>query len=96
MQEILTLAQARGIALPTAAVAETMAFVDDLPAAGTASMQRDIIASRPSELESQNGAVVRLAREVEVDTPLHAFVYGSLLPQELRARGKLAGHAWYP
>jgi 2-dehydropantoate 2-reductase len=52
-------------------------------------MQRDIVAGRPSELESQNGAVVRLGREVEVPTPLHAFIYHSLLPLELRARGRL-------
>jgi 2-dehydropantoate 2-reductase len=89
MEEILTVAHARGIALPPGAVAETMAFIDDLPPEGTASMQRDVTAGRPSELESQNGAVVRLGRDAGVETPLHAFIYNSLLPQELRARGEL-------
>ena len=87
MEEILTVAQARGVALPREAVAETMAFIDALPAEGTASMQRDVMAGRPSELEAQNGAVVRLGEEAGIATPLNRFIYHSLLPQELRARG---------
>jgi 2-dehydropantoate 2-reductase len=89
MEEILAVAQALGIALPHETVTEMMAFIDSLPASGTASMQRDVMAGRPSELESQNGAVVRLGGEAEVDTPVHSFIYRSLLPQELRARGQL-------
>ena len=89
MEEILAVAQARGIVLSLGAVAETIAFIDDLPPEGTASMQRDVTAGRPSELESQNGAVVRLGRDAGVETPLHAFIYHSLLPQEFRARGQL-------
>ncbi|MGD2164768.1 MAG: 2-dehydropantoate 2-reductase [Anaerolineae bacterium] len=89
MEEILAVAQARGVALTRETVTKTMAFIDDLPADGTASMQRDVMAGRPSELESQNGAVVRLGQEVDLDTPVHTFIYGSLLPQELRARRQL-------
>ena len=89
MEQILAVAQARDVALPRETVAETMVFIDDLPPEGTASMQRDIMGGRPSELESQNGAVVRLGREAGVATPLHAFIYRSLLPQELQARGEL-------
>jgi 2-dehydropantoate 2-reductase len=63
-----------------------MALIDGLPPEGTASMQRDVMAGRPSELESQNGAVVRLGQEVGVATPLHAFIYHSLIPMELQAR----------
>ena len=42
---------------------------------------------RPSELEVQNGGVVRLGVEVGVETPVNAFIYQSLLPQEMKARG---------
>ena len=52
-------------------------------------MQRDVMAGRPSELEAQNGSVVRLGRAVGVETPLHAYIYYSLLPLELRARGEV-------
>jgi 2-dehydropantoate 2-reductase len=44
---------------------------------------------RPSELEAQLGAVVRLGREVGVDTPVCETLYAALLPSELRARGDL-------
>jgi 2-dehydropantoate 2-reductase len=89
MHEVLAVARARGIDLPEESIPQTMRLIDGLPPGGTASMQRDIVAGRPSELESQNGAVVRLGREVAVPTPLHAFIYHSLLPLELRARGQL-------
>lgn len=90
MEEILAVARARGIALPDSAIPETLAFVDSLDPDGTTSLQRDITDGKPSELEAWNGAVVRLGREAGVPTPLHEFLYESLLPQERRARG-LAG-----
>lgn len=89
MHEIVAVARARDIALPEETVSQTMAFIDSLPPEGTASMQRDVMAGRPSELEGQNGAVVRLGQEAGIETPVHAFVYQSLLPQELQARGQL-------
>ena len=51
------------------------------------SLQRDVIAGRPSELEAWNGAVVRLGQAAKVAVPTHTFLYHSLLPQERRARG---------
>ena len=57
-------------------------------ASATVSMQRDIMEGRPSELEVQNGAVVRLGLEVGVPTPVNAFIYYSLLLQEMKARGQ--------
>jgi len=89
MREVLAVARAHGVALPDDTVEETLAFTDTVPAEGTASMQRDIIAGRPSELEAQSGAVVRLGRERGVATPVHAFLYRALLPLELRSRGTI-------
>ena len=60
-----------------------------MPAYATASLQRDIMAGRPSELDSQCGAVVRLGNEVKVETPTHAFIYHALWPLELKARGEV-------
>src|SRR5688572_10034748 len=87
MREVHVLARARGVAIRDAAVARAMGFVDALPEDGTASMQRDILDGRPSELESQNGAVVRMGGESGVSVPVHSFLYASLLPQERRTRG---------
>ena len=89
MGEIAALAAARGVRLPDDIVGRTMAFVDTLPAEGTASLQRDIVDGRRSELDAWSGAVVRLGAVAGVPTPVHSFVYGSLLPSELRARGLL-------
>lgn len=88
MREILNLAQGRGISLADNDVARAMKFVDTLPANGTISLQRDIAAGRPSELEAWNGAVVRLGNQAGVPTPLHEFLYSSLLPLERKARGE--------
>ncbi|HUG53961.1 MAG TPA: 2-dehydropantoate 2-reductase [Vicinamibacteria bacterium] len=86
VRETWTVGRARGVALREDAVARTLAFVDGLPAQGTASMQRDIMEGRPSELEYQIGAVVRLAAQVGVPVPASTFLYASLLPAERRAR----------
>jgi 2-dehydropantoate 2-reductase len=88
MREVYDVACARGIALPEDVIERTMDFVDSLPYEATASMQRDILAGRPSELEAQNGAVVRLGREVGVETPVNAFIYDSLILSEMKARGE--------
>jgi 2-dehydropantoate 2-reductase len=87
MEEVAALARARGVALDEACVARTLAYVDGLPADATASMQRDVADGRPSELESQVGAVVRLGREAGLPVPASAFLYAALRPAELRARG---------
>ena len=87
MEEILSVGRARGVALPDGAVAKAMDFLDALDPAGTTSLQRDITEGRPSELEAWNGAVVRLGREAGVATPIHEFLYASLLPLERRAAG---------
>lgn len=86
MKEIYALAHPRGIKLPVDSVDEVMASVDALPEDATSSMHRDIAAGKPSELESQNGAVVRLAREAGVDVPTHALIYETLRPLEDKAR----------
>lgn len=86
MEEVAAVAAARGVGLDEDVVDRSMAFMDSLSAEGTASMQRDLAEGRPSELEDQTGAVVRLGREVGVPTPINAFLYGVLVPHERAAR----------
>ena len=90
MEEVRGVALARGVMLDGAVLGRTLDFVDRLPPHGTASMQRDLAAGRPSELEAQSGAVVRLGREAGVPTPVHEMLYAMLLPQERRARGAVS------
>jgi 2-dehydropantoate 2-reductase len=89
MQEVQRLAQARGVTLAPDVVESTLAYLEAIPADATVSMQRDLGAGRPSELEDQVGAVSRLAARAGVPTPIHDVLLAALLPQELAARGKI-------
>ena len=86
MNEIYVLAHARGIKLPADSIDNAMAAINALPEEATSSMQRDVAAGSPSELESQNGAVVRMASESGIDVPTHALIYETLKPLEQKAR----------
>lgn len=89
LEEICAVAAGNRIALPADTVDKTLAFIDNLPADGMASMQRDIMQGRPSELEAQVGAVVRLGERRGIAVPVHRMIYAALLPLERRARGEL-------
>ena len=81
MHEVLAVARASDIALPEDSASTAMALLDSLPPDATASMQRDILEGRPSELEFQNGAVMCLGKETDVPTPVNALIYYNLLPR---------------
>jgi 2-dehydropantoate 2-reductase len=87
LQECYSVALAHGINLPSDSVSTTLAYIDSLPSGTMASMQRDIMEGHPSELEAQNGALVLMGRMLNLPTPMHAFIYHSLVPQENLARG---------
>ena len=89
MEETRAVAAAYGAVLDEQAVERAMTFVDTQPAGGTASMQRDVIAGRRSELDSLVGAVVHLGQAAGVAVPVCTSLYASLRPSELRARGEL-------
>ena len=87
IREIAALALARGVDLGgDAAVERTLARFDALNADATSSLQRDIIDGKPSELDAQLGAVVRLGREAGVPVPVCETLLALLLPQEENAR----------
>ncbi|NUR98200.1 MAG: 2-dehydropantoate 2-reductase [Kribbellaceae bacterium] len=73
--EIRDLARARGVQLAADVVDRTLDWIDQLPADGTTSLQRDLIAGRPSELDAWTGAVVRLGRESRVPTPINTLLF---------------------
>ena len=89
LHEIMVVAHGHSIDLPPDAKDKTWAIYERLPPEGTSSLQRDIMAGRPSEYDAQIGAVVRFGKAVGVETPVHGIIQGSLLPQELRARGRV-------
>ena len=81
--EAESVARGKGIPLAGSEAEAAIALLEQRPPNATPSMQRDIMEGRPSELEVQNGAVVRLGQEVDVPTPVNNFIYHSLLPQEM-------------
>ncbi len=89
MDEIVAVGQKRDIAIGPDATDKAMRLVDALPHNATASMQRDIVEGRPSELEYQTGTVVRYGLDSGVPTPVNSTVYAALLPSEMRATGRL-------
>jgi len=86
--EIYELSQKIGIRLEVDFVAKTVALIDTYPYHSTSSLTRDIWAGKPSEIEYQNGMVVKLGAKFGVDTPINRFVYHCILPMELKARQK--------
>ncbi len=87
--EIVNVAQKLGIKHPENLVDGMMKGIDSLPEDSTTSMQRDIMEGRPSELDFLVGAIVRIGKENNVETPVNRFIYNCLLPIELKARGDL-------
>lgn len=72
--EAAHVAQANQVALPATIVADTMAFIDIQDPASTSSMQRDIVAGNPNELDAQVGAICRMAGRAGMAAPLHRLV----------------------
>lgn len=89
MTETANVARARGVALAENLVDEIMKRIDASPKGMLASMQKDIMEGRPSELDNQIGAVIRMGKEINIPTPTHEKIYAELLPLEQKAREKL-------
>jgi 2-dehydropantoate 2-reductase len=78
VREVVKVGRAAGVDIPDSAEQCVWDRYDALPHDATASMQRDLIAGRPSEFEQQTGAVVRLASRYEVPIPAHRVLYAAL------------------
>jgi 2-dehydropantoate 2-reductase len=89
LREMIAIAKARGVDPGDDALQRTMERYDNMAPSSTSSLQRDVMDGKPSELDAQIGAVVRLARESNVAAPVSSFLYYCLLPQERKARGTL-------
>ena len=86
LEEVVLVANSRGVGLTEKSVQAVMDRIDQTQPDTMASMQKDVLAGRPSELESQTGALVRMARAATVSVPTHEFIYATLLPMEKKAR----------
>jgi 2-dehydropantoate 2-reductase len=91
MGEILAAAQAQGVSLTGDDVRDAVQILEEAPANGTTSMQRDLAAGRPSELDAQIGAVVRFGRALGVPVPYHAAVLSDLQSRSAAPPGDWRG-----
>lgn len=78
MSEVETVARANEVNLPADIVDTTLGFVDQQIPEATSSMQRDIAAGLPNELDAQVGAIRRMGQRAGVETPLHDLVHRAL------------------
>ncbi|MFN8414628.1 MAG: 2-dehydropantoate 2-reductase [Anaerolineales bacterium] len=88
LEEVMQVANARGVMLTPDSVQAVIDRMNQTQADMVTSMQKDIMEGRPSELEAQTGAVIRMAHAAGLSVPVHEFIYASLLPMERKARGE--------
>ncbi len=86
--ETAAVARAMGVMIAENFVDETVQRLDNAPAGMMASMQKDMMEGRPSELNEQTGAVIRMGKAVGVPTPTHEKLLAALLPFEQKARNQ--------
>jgi 2-dehydropantoate 2-reductase len=80
VREAMNVAHARGIAMTPAAVEDVVAAYTALPPQTKSLMLEDLERGRRLELPWLSGALVRIAREVGVETPIHRFITAVLSP----------------
>ncbi len=91
MREVAAVAGARGVELDPEVVERTLVMVEGFGPEATSSMQRDVAAGAPFELEAFSGAVVRLGAASGVDTPVHRSLDALLRPALLKALAQRRG-----
>ena len=74
IREISELAKAMGIPFEQDYVAINLDILSDLPPETTTSMQRDVMAHKPSELEGLVFEVVRMGQKYHVPVPMYEKV----------------------
>jgi 2-dehydropantoate 2-reductase len=88
-EEIYALSQRMGIHIDHEFIPKTVAYIDSFPYDSTSSLTRDVWEGKPSEIEYQNGTVVRLGEKYGLKTPVNRFIYDCILPMEKRAREQI-------
>lgn len=84
LDEVTAVARAAGAPVTAESV---LSFFDRAPAAMNSSMQRDVAAGRPIELDAIGGAVLRAGAAHGIDTPLLACLVAELSSAPAAAAG---------
>ena len=78
MKETVAVGRAKGVALPADYADQRLAFADTLPYDMTSSMHHDLERGNRLEVEWLSGGVVKMGRELGIDTPANAAVWDVL------------------
>ena len=74
VREIKALSDAMGVSLPDNIVDINLKIMDDLAPTATASMHRDILAGKNSEIDGLVFEVIRLGKQYGVETPVYEMI----------------------
>ena len=80
--ETVAVAKSLNVSLPEDQVELTMKLLDALPGTMKASILAALERGEKLEASALNGAIERLGRETQIDTPNHRAVYAALSPHE--------------
>ncbi len=86
VREVFTIGKAKGVNLPEETVAKTMAFVDSYPYDVRSSLARDVLEGKPSEIEYQNGSVVKFGKALGIKTPYNQAAYAAIKMMEQKSK----------
>ena len=78
--ETIAVARARAIDLPRSLFDDLITLLQQIPAQAGSSMLQDLERHRRLELPWLSGAVVRMGRALDVETPIHRFISTVLQP----------------
>jgi 2-dehydropantoate 2-reductase len=82
LNEVVAVAHAKGITLPSSVVEEMLEVVEGMPPDYKPSTLADLEKGNRLEIEALNGALTRFGRQVGVATPVNDFIYACLRPHE--------------
>ena len=88
VEEVVAVANAEGVGLPSDAVERALATLHAFPATGLSSMQRDRRAGQRLEVEALVGTVVRKGEARGVRTPVNRNLYALLAPMREGTAGR--------
>ncbi len=90
LTEVSEIAKAKDIKLDNDIVEKSIAYVDTYPPEAMSSLSRDVLSGKQSEIEYQNGTVVRFGKELGIDTPVNRFIYGFVKLVEKKMKNQSA------
>jgi 2-dehydropantoate 2-reductase len=78
LKEAISVAKAMGIKISDNAFSEIMKISENTAPESKSSLLIDIENNRPNEIETLNGTLVKLARELNINVPVNELIYNSI------------------